>query len=178
MPEFDPIFAIEAEALGAIIDELDYFQILEIEQTAAPTEIKEAYFKKSRGYHPDQYYGMIASPLMSAVEKIYKRINEAFVVLRDDRKRNKYIADVNGPARDKKLRYTEESEEELKRSKEQEQGSTPHGRKTYMQGLVELEAGRYAQALQNFRMALSFEPQNVLFKQKCDEATRLAGARK
>lgn len=174
MAELDPIFAIEAEAFAGIIDELDYFQVLEIDQTANPAAIKQAYFHKSRVYHPDQYYGQPEGPVKTAISKIYKRVNEAFMVLSNDRKRPKYVSDVNGPFRARKLRYSEEAEEELRRAKDQEQGTTPHGRKTFRQGMVDMEAGRFAQALQNFRMALTFEPQNVLFKQKVEEAARLA----
>ena len=43
MAELDPVFLIEAEALSNIVDELDYFQILKLEPTARPDEIKAAY---------------------------------------------------------------------------------------------------------------------------------------
>ena len=98
--------------------------------------------------------------------------------LRDDRKRAKYLADINGPNRARKLRYSEEAEEEIRRAKDLEQGTTPHGKKTFQQGIIDLEAGRIPQALQNFRMALQFEPNNSLFKQKADEAQRLASVSK
>jgi curved DNA-binding protein CbpA len=178
MAEIDPIFLIEAEALTHIIDELDYFQILKLETTARIDEIKAAYFRESRLYHPDKYFGMPAGPEKLALGKIYKRVNEAWVVLRDDAKRGKYVADINGPDRAKKLRYNETSEEELKKQREQEMGTTPHGRKTFQQGLLDLDAGRFPQAYQNFKMAASFEPQNTFFKQKMDEAAKLAGLKK
>jgi curved DNA-binding protein CbpA len=95
----DPIFEIEAQALAQIIDELDYFQILKIEPNASPVDIKNAYFRESRAYHPDQFFAVPDGDGKRAVAKIYKRINEAFVCLRDDRKRAKYLADVSGPDR-------------------------------------------------------------------------------
>lgn len=178
MAEADPIFLIEAEALANIIDELDYFQILKIDRKAKPEEVKAAYFRESRLYHPDQFFRMENGPSKAAIAKIYKRVNEAWVVLRDDTKRAKYIADVTGPDRAKKLRYTEVSEEEVKRAREAELGSTPHGRKTFMQGLLDFEARRYPQAVMNFKLAVQFEPQNEFFKRKLEEATRLAGQKK
>lgn len=178
MPELDPVFAIEAQALSQILDELDYFQVLKIEQGATAEQIKQAYFRESRLYHPDQFYASQDVDLRQAVGKIYKRVNEAFVVLRDDRKRSKYTSDVNGPNRERKLRYTEESEEELKRQRDQEMGSTPQARKTFQAALLDLDSGRYQQALLNLKLAMQFEPQNAYFKQKYDEAQRLAGARK
>ena len=103
MAETDPTFLIEAEAVAQFIDELDYFQILKIEQNAKPQEVKLAYFRESRVYHPDQFFRMEAGPGKQAIGKIYKRVNEAWVVLRDDTKRAKYIADISGPEREKKL---------------------------------------------------------------------------
>ena len=178
MAEVDPIFLIEAEALGQIIDELDYFQILKIQQLAKPQEVKEAYYRESRLYHPDQFYGMEEGTAKKAIGKIYKRVNEAWMVLRDDTKRGKYLADLGGPDREKKLRYTEASEEELKRQREAEMGTTPQGRKTFQQGLLELDAGRYQQALMSFKLAAQYEPQNALFKLKMDEAAKKLGAKK
>jgi DnaJ-class molecular chaperone len=177
MADIDPVFAIESQTLAEIIDQLDYFQILKVDQSAAPAALKVGYFRESRLYHPDQFYMLAPSPAKDAISLIYKRVNEAWVVLRDDAKRAKYLADINGPERDKKLRYTEASEEELKKQRDAELGTTPQGRKTFAQGLRDLEAGRYPQALLNLRLAVQFEPQNTLFKQKRDEAARLAGAK-
>jgi curved DNA-binding protein CbpA len=178
MAELDPVFEIEAQALAGIVDQLDYFQILKIEQSVGIGEIKEAYFRESRLYHPDRYFGLPEGELKSAVSKIYKRINEAWVCLRDDRKRDKYVSDISGPDREKKLRYTDVSEEELKKARDAEMGTTPQGKKMFQAGLLDLESGRYTQAAQNFKMALMYEPANVLFKQKQDESLKLASGKK
>lgn len=178
MAEVDPIFLIEAEALANIIDELDYFQILKVDRKAKPEELKPAYFRESRLYHPDQFYRMEEGPAKQAIGKIYKRVNEAWIVLSDDTKRAKYIADITGPDRLKKLRYTETSDEEIKRAREAEMGTTPHGRKTFQQGMLDFEARRYAQAVNNFRLAAQFEPQNPYFRQKLEEAMKLAGVKR
>lgn len=178
MAEIDPVFEIETQAVAQLIDELDYFQLLKLEHNAAPDAIKAAYFRESRTYHPDRYYSHPDEELKAAIGRIYKRINEAWVCLRDDAKRGKYLTDINGPDRDKKLRYTEASEEELKREREAELGTTPQGRRIFQQAMLDLDAGRLQQAAQNFKMALMYEPQNELFKRKSEEAhRRLAGGR-
>lgn len=174
MADFDPVFEIETQAVSFIIDELDYFQILKVEQTAPVATIRDAYFRESRTYHPDRYFALPDGDLKSAIGRIYKRINEAWVCLRDDAKRGQYQTDINGPERDKKLRYTEASEEEHRRARDAQLGTTPQGRSMFQQGLLEFESGRYQQAAQSFKMALMYEPQNELFKTKCEEATDLA----
>lgn len=173
VPAIDEAFEIEAQALAQIMDELDYFQILKVQSGAAPGEIKLAYYRESRTYHPDRFYQTPAGDLKDAVARIYKRINEAYVCLRDDARRSKYLADVSGPDRARKLRFVEASEQELKKDKEQEIGTTPQGRKFFMAGMQDLGAQRYASAERNFKMALTYEPGNPNYKAKRDEAARL-----
>ena len=169
----DDTFEIEAHALAQVLDELDYFQILKIGQGAAPAEIKAAYYRESRAYHPDRFFQTESPELREAVGRIYKRINEAYVCLRDDARRSKYLVDVSGPDRQKKLRFVEQSEQELKKDKEQEIGTTPQGRKFFMAGLSDMAAQRFAAAERNFKMALTYEPNNPNFKAKRDEAGKL-----
>jgi len=169
----DDTFEIEAAALAQVLDELDYFQVLKVGQAASPNEIKTAYYRESRAYHPDRFYQLPNLELKESIGRIYKRINEAYVCLRDDVKRAKYLADVNGPDRERKLRFVEASEQELKKDKEQEIGATPQGRKFYMAGLQDMAAQRFAAAERNFKMALTYEPNNANYKAKRDEAGKL-----
>src|SRR5205085_5577768 len=111
----DEAFEIEAQALAQILDELDYFQILKIGQQASPADIKAAYYRESRAYHPDRFSTLAPGALKENIGRIYKRINEAYVCLRDDSKRTKYLGDVIGPDRQSKLRFIEASEQELKK---------------------------------------------------------------
>ena len=169
----DEAFQIEAQALAQVLDELDYFQVLKIGQNASPPEIKAAYYRESRAYHPDRFSTLPQSELKEMIGRIYKRINEAYVCLREDVKRTKYLADILGPERQKKLRFVEASEQEMKKEKEQEVGATPQGRKFYMAGLSDMAAQRFAAAERNFKMALTYEPNNPNFKAKRDEAGKL-----
>src|SRR4029077_20814087 len=113
------------------------------------------------------------SELKDNIARIYKRINEAYVCLRDDTKRVKYLTDILGAERQKKLRFVESSEQELKKEKEQEVGATPQGRKFFLAGLSDMAAQRFASAERNFKMALTYEPSNPNFKAKRDEAGKL-----
>ncbi len=168
----DEGFEIEATALAQVLDELDYFQILKVGQNASPAEIKAAYYRESRAYHPDKFSTVPAGELKDNIGKIYKRINEAYVCLRDDTKRTKYLGDILGADRQKKLRFVEASEQELKKEKEQEIGTTPQGRKFFMAGMQDLLGQRWAAAERNFKLALTYEPSNANYKAVRDEAAR------
>jgi DnaJ-class molecular chaperone len=67
-----------------MMDQKDYYQILEVEKEASTQKVKEAYRKLAFQYHPDRNRG---NP--SAVEKM-KEINEAYAVLSDPKKRRDY----------------------------------------------------------------------------------------
>ncbi len=64
----------------------DYYEILGVDRKATEQEIKTAYRKLARKYHPDLHTG---SEKTSAEEK-FKQINEAYEVLSDQEKRTKY----------------------------------------------------------------------------------------
>ena len=62
----------------------DYYDILEIKKNATEKEIKQAYRKLARKYHPD------VNPGDSSAETKFKEINKAYEVLSDPEKRKKY----------------------------------------------------------------------------------------
>ena len=63
---------------------IDYYKILEIQTTASEAEIKTAYRKLARKYHPD------LNPNDENAKKKFQQINEANEVLSDPEKRKKY----------------------------------------------------------------------------------------
>jgi len=63
---------------------IDYYKILGISKTATEKEIKTAYRKLARKYHPD------VNPDNKEAEKKFKEINEANEVLSDPENRKKY----------------------------------------------------------------------------------------
>ena len=63
---------------------IDYYKILEIGKTATQEEIKKAYRKLARKYHPD------LNPNDKDAKQNFQKVNEANEVLSDPEKRKKY----------------------------------------------------------------------------------------
>src|ERR1051325_5457998 len=66
------------------MDFKDYYSSLGVAKTATDKEIKQAYRKQARKYHPD------VNPNDKSAESRFKEINEAYEVLGDPAKRKKY----------------------------------------------------------------------------------------
>ncbi|RMG19949.1 MAG: molecular chaperone DnaJ [Deltaproteobacteria bacterium] len=166
----DPQLAIEVQVLRQALDTLDYYQILKVQQDATLSEIKRAYYRESRAWHPDRFYHLPDGELKDGVNAIYKRITEAYTVLRDAEKRAKYTADINSPERERKLRFTEASEQEQKQAKAEREGKTPQARQAYRAALREMQAKRWEAAVRQLKTALMYESDNELFQEKLKEA--------
>lgn len=62
----------------------DYYEVLEVDKNASEDEIKKAYRKKAKQYHPD------LNPGDKTAEAKFKEANEAYEVLSDSNKKARY----------------------------------------------------------------------------------------
>lgn len=67
-----------------MVEFIDYYKVLELGQSASEKEIKKAYRRLARKYHPD------LNPGDAEAERRFKQVNEAHEVLSDPEKRKKY----------------------------------------------------------------------------------------
>jgi hypothetical protein len=174
LPSTEPDERAELERRFVVLEQLDYFEVMGLEPTASPADIKRAFHHQSRTYHPDRFFQSTDLELRERVHAVYKRVTEAYFVLRDDSRRKQYLADISGPDRLEKLRFTElaeaEAKAQVKKEVAEQIGTHPKGRQFFQVGVADLEAGRLAAAERNIKLALTYEPTNPLYLQKLEEA--------
>lgn len=78
----------------AALERKDAFELLEVTRDADKREIKRAYFKLSKEFHPDRFFNKNIGPYRERLSKIFQSIKNAFELLSDDARRNAYLDSV------------------------------------------------------------------------------------
>jgi tetratricopeptide (TPR) repeat protein len=68
----------------------NHFEVLGISRSAGEADVKEAYFRLAKRFHPDVHHGDSLGDLRDELEAVFIRLGEAYAVLRDARKRGDY----------------------------------------------------------------------------------------
>lgn len=121
----------------------DYYGILGISENASDSDIKHAFRRLAKQYHPDSRY---AQENNAEAENNFFKINEAYETLSDHHKRSQYdrsrITDAGGTAQ-----------------------KSGHGviKKAYNEGIKSYKKGRYEDAARHFMTAAEKDSKNALY---------------
>jgi tetratricopeptide (TPR) repeat protein len=75
-----------------------HFEVLDISRDATEAQVKEAYFRLAKRYHPDVHHDPALSDLRGKLEEVFIRLGEAYEVLRNPRIRASYERSLAEPA--------------------------------------------------------------------------------
>jgi DnaJ-class molecular chaperone len=165
MPALAPA---EIKALVKLMDELDYYQILEVPRDAPASAIKSGYYAVSRRYHPDANRALQGEARRN-LEQVAKRVTEAYSVLRSARRRRAYDGQLAKDSLAVRMRLAEADSQAEKKALEDHLGSTPNGRRFFALVRADIDRNDLDSAIRNLQMALTYEPSNQFFKQKLKE---------
>lgn len=77
--------------LDRTIDGMNHFEVLKVQPTATADEIRRAYHDASKRFHPDRFYNRNIGSFRARIDRIFRRISEANIVLSDPQKRLSYL---------------------------------------------------------------------------------------
>jgi curved DNA-binding protein CbpA len=83
-------FQREIREFARGLPQLTYYEVLGVSREAEPTQIRDAFFERSKTYHPDRYFKKELGPYAELLNEVYKRVVAAHDVLRDPKLRGAY----------------------------------------------------------------------------------------
>lgn len=139
----------------------DPYEVLGVSKDASPEQIKSAYRKLAKQYHPDRYIG---NPLADLAAEKFKEINEAYDTLTGGQ--NSYSGNhTHGGAGEFAQVRNYINMNALAEAEGLLDAMTNRNAEWfYLKGLVCLRRGWHAQGINFIRQAVNLEPQNLEYR--------------
>lgn len=150
-----------ARLLGRL-GEIDHYEALGLEREARPAEIKKAYFKAAKKYHPDALGRLGIADLHDEAARVFARIAEAFETLSDPDRKAHYDSGASA-------------------SPEIDTARLAQAEKSFRKGEILLRMGQFQAAIEYLEPAVDLWPEEpayqsglgwALYKQPRTEAER------
>ncbi|MBW2731720.1 MAG: DnaJ domain-containing protein [Deltaproteobacteria bacterium] len=81
---------VRVRALHARIDDLNFFELLGVDVNGDTREVRRAYFKRSKQFHPDRFFSKKCGHYEEKLARIFKQTTSAYEFLQQDDKRAEY----------------------------------------------------------------------------------------
>ena len=72
----------------------NHFEVLGLPRASSEAQVKEAYFRLAKRFHPDTHHDPLLTDLRDKLEAVFIRLGEAYEVLRNPRSRASYESDL------------------------------------------------------------------------------------
>jgi len=90
--QLSPEERAEIREMASRLPGAKHWELLGIHRMASADEVKEAYFERSRRFHPDRFWGRELGSYRRAIEAIFRQLKEAEATLSDPERRAAYLA--------------------------------------------------------------------------------------
>ena len=181
-PRLDPSLDIPVAAQREVLAfeaglDRPYHEILGVAPDAGLPELRRAYFSLSKEFHPDRYFRRELGPFAERIQRVFRRIAEAFELLSDpsarkEMERSAEAAPAAGPAAPRlRGRSTPHAFSLLARIGRERRRKA---RQYFELGQTSIAEERWVEAAQQLRLAVACDPANPDFKEPFAEATEHA----
>jgi len=164
--------SVEIETLAEILDDVDYYSILQLTMESSQNEIGPAYRAESRRLHPDRFSTFGDDRISEKANVIFKLASEAHQCLKDPEKRARYDQLVEAGI----LRFTDDAnalaQADKRKSDVDGAATNPKAEKYWHMALRDWKDESYKACVMNIKFALNFEPGNETFKEWLDKANK------
>lgn len=145
--------AMIEEKLNLVDSDADHFAILGVTRDTAPAEVRMAYFRIAKQLHPDRLRAVGLSDSDKDAHRLFARVNQAFSVISDPKKRKKYL-DVLAEGGEAAVKAKQEEAEEaaLKIFAAENE---------FLRGERALRHNQYKTALEAFEKAVELNPEEA-----------------
>jgi Flp pilus assembly protein TadD len=148
------------EAYNALASR-DHYQVLGVTVTSTAQQLKHAYFRLAKSYHPDRHFDPTMADMKSMLEALFDRIHKAYTVLSDQAKRAEYDFAVAQKASAKQApRSSKDDFQEIRPEGYQEDYKEKVARAAdqFNNGMREFKSGNYWGAEEKFAWATRLDP--------------------
>ncbi|MFO0723619.1 MAG: DnaJ domain-containing protein [Myxococcota bacterium] len=157
-----------------LMPELSYYQLLGVEPNANAQQIKASYFELALEFHPDRFLLLRSGDIKEKIYAVFRRVNEAYTVLSDERRRAAYDETTLGrkPRRASEPAERQETARPAPDPRFEVHTQTPQAKRFVQLALTSYRTEAYDDARLFLLMALGLEPQNATIRRAMDEASR------
>jgi curved DNA-binding protein CbpA len=182
----DPSLDLPLESQRSLLEferglDRPYHEILGVAPDAELRELRRAYFKLSKEFHPDRWFRKNLGPFTERVERVFRKIAEAFELLSDPSARQEMLrameAEGGGPAasggaapqlQGKRTPHAFSLLARIDRERRRK------ARQYHELGVAAVAEERWVEAARQLRLAIACDPANEDYKGDFAEANRNA----
>jgi len=162
---------VEIETLNELLNELDYYKILQVDPLSPMEVIERAYRAEARKLHPDRFASHPDREIKRSANKIYRMVLESWNTLSDPDARDAYDTELEDGRRRMSEEAKKAAEEAAARAANPiHAAQTEKGLKFWRMALRNWHDKEYSGCKMNIQFALNFEPDNEVFKEWLEKA--------
>ena len=137
----------------------DHYQVLDVPVTATSEDLKKAYFRLAKSYHPDRHFDPTMADLKHKLEALFDRIHKSYTVLSDQMKRAEYDTTAKKKEHEPGMKAADEFvEKRAEGYQEDYKEKVVRAAEQFNNGMKDFKTGNYWGAVEAFTWATRLDP--------------------